>query len=805
MKKVLFSLISILLLASSAFSQCDLGNYTTALPIPLASYPYTNINGITVSATVVNVNPLTNFNYSCGGNMFTGSSPAWWVNAANASITLDFSVPVCNFTILVNGTNVSEEFYFNSNNGTISLSNFCTNDYVVIGAGNALLCNNAGAASGTIITVNNPAGATQYVLTHNGLGSGSRYTLLDCYVGCQPPANTISCSTADLTYCEGENATIDYVVTGPYLAGNIFTAELSNGVGNFAAPTIIGSVASTTSGSIPCTIPLGSITGTGYRVRVTSSNPVVTGSNNGSNITINAFPSVVANASPTSVCIGGNLTLSGSGATTYTWTGGVSNGVSFAPASTASYTVTGTDAIGCSNTSSISVPVNPLPTVNASAIPGNTICIGDQCTLNGSGAQTYTWTAPVVNNTPFSPAATATYTVTGTDANNCSNTSTIQIVVNPLPILNVNSTPNDSICEGNSVTLVANGASNYTWSGGIQNGIAFSPTSTSTYTVVGIDANSCSNTLTQTITVNPMPFLTLGPDVEFCQGDSVVLNATTANATYQWQNGSPSPTFTAKQTGFYWVSITVGPCVRYDTVQVIVNQYPIINLGIDTAICAGKSMTLDATCPNCTYTWNDNSTSSTLFVETAGTYSVTATNKGCSSTDEIEVDIIPLPIVNLGLDTAICKGESILLDVSRPGGKYLWQDMKTSPKYTINDFGTYWVDVTVGNCTNRDEIVVSNSHLCNCPVLLPNAFSPNGDLRNDIFKLINANYIDIIQFSIYNRWGEEVFSSRNPTIGWEGDFKGNPCEVGTYHYVVRYTCLYTGKTDLLKGDVTLVR
>jgi gliding motility-associated-like protein len=88
---------------------------------------------------------------------------------------------------------------------------------------------------------------------------------------------------------------------------------------------------------------------------------------------------------------------------------------------------------------------------------------------------------------------------------------------------------------------------------------------------------------------------------------------------------------------------------------------------------------------------------------------------------------------------------------------------------------------------------------------LPNAFSPNGDLRNDIFKLINANYIDIIQFSIYNRWGEEVFSSRNPTIGWEGDFKGNPCEVGTYHYVVRYTCLYTGKTDLLKGDVTLVR
>jgi gliding motility-associated-like protein len=733
MKKIIFTLFSLLFYFSSILAQCDLGNYTSSLPIPIASFPYTNAQSIIVSATIVNIPTYANASYSCGGNNFAGASPAWALTATNQSITFDFSVPVCNFTILVNGTNDTEEFYFNSNNGTISLSNFCTNSFVVIGAGSTLLCNFAPTGTGTIITVNNPAGATQYVLTHNGLGLGSRISLLDCYVGCQPPVSPITCNTPDLTYCEGENAIVNYNVSGTYNAGNVFTAELSDGLGSFAAPTVIGSIMSITNGSIPCTIPLGTLTGTGYRIRVNSSNPVITGSNNGSNITINAFPSVVANATPTSVCLGGNATLSGSGASSYTWTGGISNNVAFTPATTATYTVTGTDAIGCSNTSSI------------------------------------------------------------------------QIVVNPLPVLSINVLPNDTICEGNLVTLIASGASTYTWSGGIQNGIAFSPTSTTTYTVVGVDANTCSNSLIQTITVNPLPFLTLGSDVELCQGDSIVLNATTTNATYLWQNGSQNPTFTAKQTGLYWVSISVGPCIRLDTVQVTVNQYPIIDLGIDTSVCAGKSITLDATCPNCLYLWNDNSSSATLFVNAAGTYSVTATVKGCSSTDTIDVDVTPLPIVDLGLDTAICAGESILLDVTQTNGTYLWQDFTKSPIYTINNIGTYWVEVTVNNCSNRDEIVVSNSNLCNCPVWLPNAFSPNGDLRNDEFKLMNTQYIDLIQFSIYNRWGEEVFNTLNPTVGWEGNFKGSPSELGTYHYMVKYKCLYSGKDYIMKGDVTLIR
>lgn len=804
MKKIAITIILCLSFLTHVIAQCNMGNYLSALPIPVAAYPYTNVNGITVSAATINLTPYTNFTYNCGANAFAGANPAWWINAANASITLTFSVPVCNFTVLVNGTNTTEEFYFNANAGTISLSNFCTPDYAVIGAGNALVYNGL-PASGTIISIDNPIGATQYVITHNGLGSGSRISLLDCYVGCQPAANTLTCNVVDLAYCEGESAMVDFVATGTFNAGNIFTAELSDQFGNFATPTAIGSIISTTSGSIPCTIPLGTPTGSGYRIRVVSSNPALTGSNNGANITINAFPSVVANANPSSLCVGQSLLLTGSGASTYTWSGGVQDGISFTPAATATYTVTGIDAIGCSNTNTVTVPVNSIPTVTAIAVPGNSICTGASVTLSGSGATSYSWSAPVSNNTPFSPISTATYTVTGTDGNNCSNTTTITIQVNPNPTITINASPNDSICEGATVSLTGIGANSYTWTGGIQNGSLFSPNATATYTVTGTDVNGCTATAAQLIAVNPLPVFSLGTDVSFCQGDSVVFNASVPNATYLWQNGSNNAQFTAYQSGYYWVTTTLAGCAKSDTVQVTVHTFPSIDLGADTAICEGKSIILDATCPNCTYIWQDNSTLPTFTASATGNYSVTATRNGCSTLDNIDLNIIPLPVVNLGPDTSICIGEKILLDVSRPGGKYLWQDQTSSARYTVENFGTYWVEVTMNGCTNRDEIYVANSYLCSCPVFLPNAFSPNGDLRNDVFKLVNANYIELMQFSVYNRWGEEVFGTKNATIGWEGNYKGSACEVGTYVYVVRYKCLSNGKDYLLKGDVNLVR
>jgi len=127
------------------------------------------------------------------------------------------------------------------------------------------------------------------------------------------------------------------------------------------------------------------------------------------------------------VCVGIAVTLSGSGATSYTWDNGVSNGVPFTPAvGSLTYTVTGTTG-SCSNTDHVVVTVNALPTVNAGV--DQTVCAGIAVTLSGSGATSYTWDNGVTNGTPFTPLSTTTYTVTGTD-NGCQNTDQVLVTVN---------------------------------------------------------------------------------------------------------------------------------------------------------------------------------------------------------------------------------------------------------------------------------------------------------------------------------------------------------------------------------------
>ena len=196
MKSLLKYIIVLLFLPMASWSQfCDLNNYTAAYIIASNEYPYFSpSSGITVSATW-NCPTLNNFNYSCQGNVFTTKSPAWWINSATHFITLTFSAPVSNFSIVVNGTNTNEVFYHAAATGTIDLQNYCTPDYNTPTA-TSLIYTNA-PASGTLISINNPAGSTQYTLTHNGTGSGSRYALLDCFVGVVPLA-------VEITSFEGE-------------------------------------------------------------------------------------------------------------------------------------------------------------------------------------------------------------------------------------------------------------------------------------------------------------------------------------------------------------------------------------------------------------------------------------------------------------------------------------------------------------------------------------------------------------------------------------------------------------------------
>jgi hypothetical protein len=234
-------------------------------------------------------------------------------------------------------------------------------------------------------------------------------------------------------------------------------------------------------------------------------------------ITVNPLPNVGAGVDST-ICFEDSLTLNGTGAVSYTWDNGVVDGQYFAPAATADYVVTGTDANSCVNTDTMTITVNSLPVVSAGS--DVTICAFDTTTLTASGATSYVWsTTATTAAIDVSVSATTTYDVTGTDDNGCINTDTVVVNVNDLPPVGssiylvgagVTVTGQDtSICDGDQVRLNGTSATSYVWSdvndpnNVITDNVAFIPGSTTTYVVEGTDDNGCKNTDTLIINIIP--------------------------------------------------------------------------------------------------------------------------------------------------------------------------------------------------------------------------------------------------------------------------------------------------------------
>ena len=231
-----------------------------------------------------------------------------------------------------------------------------------------------------------------------------------------------------------------------------------------------------------------------------------------------------------------NVTISGTASSPLSWTGpsgftsALQNPVisNITPASAGTYIVTYTNPITlCSASNSVSVSVNSLPAITVTPSSA-AICIGSGTSLTASGAVTYSWSpstglsATSGATVTANPLTTTTYTVTGTDANGCINTATVNVAVNSLPAITV--TPASvTICNGSSTTLTAGGAQAYNWSpatglsGTTGAAVTANPVTATTYTVTGTDANGCNNTATVAITVNPTP-VTAG--VTICQGGS---------------------------------------------------------------------------------------------------------------------------------------------------------------------------------------------------------------------------------------------------------------------------------------------
>ncbi|MBK7762933.1 MAG: gliding motility-associated C-terminal domain-containing protein [Bacteroidetes bacterium] len=433
-----------------------------------------------------------------------------------------------------------------------------------------------------------------------------------------------------------------------------------------------------------------------------------------------------------------------------------------------------------------------------------TLCDGSIYTLNASNSNaTYLWQDGSVNPT-FDVSSSGSYWVQV--SNNCGVfRDTIQINFAPAPTINLG---NDTmVCAGQPIILNATtpGAT-YTWQDG-SNNPTLQPIFSGIYSV-SVNVGGCITKDTIIVNFFPSPVVNLGNDTTLCDGEGLLLNATTFSATsYTWQDNSSLPTYWVTNPGFYSVQVNT-PCgLINDLIFIDFKPAPIVDLGNDTILCTGTSLLLNASTPGATYLWPDNSTLPTLLASEAGLFTVEVTANGCTTRDTIDITYRQTPQINLGEDTKLCSNESISYDFTTPGASYIWQDNSTEPTYLINKKGWYWVAVTLQNCTGTDTIFVDYfDYSCNCNVFVPTAFTPNNDGRNDEFKyLASFGNIEFQEFKVFNRWGKAAFIAQNSNDAWDGKINGTEAEIDTYYYYLKYKCNITGRDYFLKGDFILIR
>jgi gliding motility-associated-like protein len=428
------------------------------------------------------------------------------------------------------------------------------------------------------------------------------------------------------------------------------------------------------------------------------------------------LPLPVLNVSPAtpSVCQGGQILISATGATFYNWMPGNLSGstVLVAPASSLVYTVTGQQA-GCSGTKTVAVTVVPAPPILAIA-SSTSICAGLTTTLYAGGTVTYTWMPGNLSGSQVtvSPGSTTIYTVTGTAG--CTNSTTVTVVVTPAPLLSPAASP-AFLCYGNTTTLSASNALTYTWQPGNHNGQTFvvTPAASTAYTVSGTNGNGCTGTATIPIIVNPNPTITVSAGASsVCAGGSVTISAF-GGVSYTWlpmssilSAGGSSAVAAPSVTTVYTVTGSNGSgCKTAATFTVFVSTPPVLAISGNSNICSGNSTTLTAS-GAASYTWLP---SGSLFAniivspQTASIYSVMGSNGfGCTAIRAVTVNVAVSPTLSVsGSSSVLCGGGAATLTA---GGAttYTWLPSASPfPSIIVSPAvsTTYTVLGTIGSCT----------------------------------------------------------------------------------------------------------
>lgn len=408
------------------------------------------------------------------------------------------------------------------------------------------------------------------------------------------------------------------------------------------------------------------------------------------------------------ICNGQSITLNVSGADHYLWsTGNSGSSLSVQPNTTTTYQVTAYTSTPCMRSGSITVVVNELPNIQISG--ADAFCQGSNTELTATGALSYQWSTNSTSDR-ITVFTAGNVTVTGTDANGCTNTAQKLISVYALPTVTINGrTP---FCQGETTTLTASGASTYIW----DNGATTSSINTlygGLYSVTGTDVHGCQASANKQVTIWQVSAQISGSR-NFCQGQHTTLSVVgNESYTYRWNDGSTSSSLDIYNAGLYSVTVT-NSLGCSNTISANVSEYalPTPTITGPAAVCQGRNATLVAG-GGTSYQWSDGTNNAYLSAIATGTYFVTVTNQnGCSATTSHTVIVNPAPTITLTAQSSICLGETVSIYAQSSNGvQYMWplngltgQLITVSPTTTTN----YIVNVTDDNgCTGSASTTIA--------------------------------------------------------------------------------------------------
>ncbi len=470
------------------------GQIFTLSPSGALSYTYSSGSNT--------VNPSVSSSYSIIGSDNLGCVS---INPAIANITV-FTSPtiaanngsICSggvFTIAPTGANT-----FTISGGSTLVSPNSTTSYSIIGTSSAG-CISTNTSVITVTVYPNPT----ISVASGTLCSGNSFTLsvtgansytFSSGTSIVSPTTTstysvIGTSTAGCL----SNNTATAIVTVLSLPTLSITSSTPICSGQQATLTATGANSYTWSGNIQSSsvviTPTQSVT---YSVSATGINGCSVSAQN--SITVNALPTISVIASNYSVCSGNSTTLQALGSpVSFTWNNGTNGNIYIvSPTVSTNYSVTGSSTSGCQSSNTISITVLSAPSITASA-NYSAVCQGDSVKLSILGSPaSYTWSSGIINNSPFTPTVSKTYSVKATGANGCVGSDSVHVLVKSLPSLTVN-LDKDTVCIGEATSIYATGCTNYSWTPGNLNGdtIVVTPVTNTTYTVIGLGSNGCTN------------------------------------------------------------------------------------------------------------------------------------------------------------------------------------------------------------------------------------------------------------------------------------------------------------------------